>query len=74
MLIFPNLQRPGPRRTATVVSMVRGICTLDTGVQFNVNACWRGGHGDAELPRAGMRVEYSPGCESVWPADEGDQQ
>jgi hypothetical protein len=53
-----------------VLSVVRGICTLDDGVRFNVNACWRAGLGDAELPRVGMRVEYLPDCESVWPEDQ----
>ena len=68
-----GIPRPGPRRTATVMSVTRGQCTLDDGVRFNVLVCWRGGNGDADLPRAGMRVEYLPECESVWPA-EGDQQ
>jgi hypothetical protein len=66
MLVFPTLQRPGPRKTATVISVVRGQCTLDDGVRFNVNVCWRSGHGDADLPRVGEAVEYAPGCESVW--------
>jgi hypothetical protein len=68
-----GIPRPNPRRTATVVRVDRGQCTLDSGVRFNVAACWRSGHGDADLPRVGEAVEYLPDCESVWRA-EGDQQ
>lgn len=65
-----GLDRPRNMQRAHVVSIERGVCTLDTGVVFNVAAYWRSGFGEAELPRVGEAVEVlsSMPVESVWRA------
>jgi hypothetical protein len=70
MISTRGLDRPRNMQRAHVVSIERGMCTLDNGITFNVAAYWRSGHGDAELPRAGEAVEVlgSDPVESVWRA------
>jgi hypothetical protein len=59
MISTRGLDRPRNMQRAHVVSVERGMCTLDNGITFNVAAYWRSGHGDAELPRAGDLVAFS---------------
>jgi hypothetical protein len=71
MLVFPQLQRPGPRHTGTITAIVQGIATvtLDGGstVTFHPSA-WKSGHTDDAIYRVGDRVEVhgSMPAEAVW--------
>ena len=71
MLVFPTLQRPGPRRTGTITGIVQGIAVveMDGGgtVKFHPSA-WKHGHTDDAIYRVGDRVEVlgSMPVEAVW--------
>jgi hypothetical protein len=73
MLVFPALQRPGPRHTGTITAIVQSIATvtLDGGgtATFHPSA-WQHGHTDEGAPRVGDRVEVlgSMPVEAVWRA------
>ena len=71
MIVFPNLQRPGPRRSGVITAIVQGIATvtLDGGgtVPFHPSSYRSGNY------EVGMRVEVLGGssgvqAEQVWRA------
>jgi hypothetical protein len=68
-----GVQRPGPRQTGTITTIVQSIGTvvLDNGstVKFHPSA-WRSGNTDDAIYRVGDRVEVLGGSpvEAVWRA------